>query len=270
MQYVDFPCNLKILTYLCRSSIFCINSSWMTEVEILIFREPSHLFVLCLIQSSIWVLGLYSLYCIFFPPSHYVMGESYLSFLFSIYCAFHPLPLVACCRVPVLTLFSSYGLMTWSLCFYTVSWQHGIRFTAWWGGKRWWITGKRSCLSENYCCCKSICMCYKRWIILLSSSNVRIYSKTVKKKKVEQHEVFIRGAPFLKHKIEQRFCWTDLWNAQSRLLFIFFWCLRVTEWKKFISLLYSLLSSSFAGIYCLHYLVWFILSNFSPMVLFLL
>lgn len=206
----------------------------------------------------------------FFPPSHYVMGESYLSFLFSIYCAFHPLPLVACCRVPVLTLFSSYGLMTWSLCFYTVSWQHGIRFTAWWGGKRWWITGKRSCLSENYCCCKSICMCYKRWIILLSSSNVRIYSKTVKKKKVEQHEVFIRGAPFLKHKIEQRFCWTDLWNAQSRLLFIFFWCLRVTEWKKFISLLYSVLSSSFAGIYCLHYLVWFILSNFSPMVLFLL
>lgn len=67
MQYVDFPCNLKILTYLCRSSIFCINSSWMTGVEILIFREPSHLFVLCLIQSSIWVLGLYSLYCIFFP-----------------------------------------------------------------------------------------------------------------------------------------------------------------------------------------------------------
>lgn len=53
----------------------------------------------------------------------------------------------------------------------------------------------------------------------LSSSNVPSYSMTVKK--VEQCEVFIRGAPFLKHKIEQRFCWVDLWHVPSRL-FIYF------------------------------------------------
>lgn len=140
---------------------------------------------------------------------------------------------MVCCRYPVLLLFSSYGFMNWRLC-HAASWQHGTKhvFTPCWGGKRWWIDGKRSSLSEKQCHCKSISICSRGWISLLSSLNISTYSKAVK---VEWKVWSIyQMSSFPRAQNLWYFCWIDLWNAP--LWFLCAWEIsNRMEWILFIS-----------------------------------